>query len=318
VRIVFLGTPDFAVPALESLLDAGHEVAGVVTQPDRSRGRHRHPTPPPVKVFAASRGLRVCQPESVNAPAFREELARLAPELAVVVAFGQKLGRRLLRLPRHGCINVHFSLLPRHRGAAPVAHAILAGDAETGVTILRMTETIDAGDVLAQETTPIGPRETAGQLAERLAPLGACLLVKAISSLAAGHAQPVPQDPAKSTPAPSFDKEDGAIAWARPADCLARFVRAMNPWPGAFTFWTRAGCPPLRLVVHEAEAAAGRTTQPGRIVSADGTGIGVETGEGILRMVTLQPAGGRAMPVGDFLRGHPLSAGHTFGPASPA
>jgi len=194
MRIVFLGTPDFAVPSLEALVEAGHQVACVVTQPDRPSGRHRRLAPPAVKQSAAAHAVPVRQTDDVNAPAFLDGLAALEPELIAVVAFGQKLGRRLLRLPARGCINVHASLLPRHRGAAPVAHAILAGDTETGVTTLRMARRMDAGDILAQQATPIGARENAGQLGERLAALGAQLLVRTVADMAAGRHKPIAQD----------------------------------------------------------------------------------------------------------------------------
>jgi len=317
MRIVFFGTPEFAVPSLAALLEAGHQVACVVTQPDRPCGRHRHLAAPPVKEFAAARGLRVLQPGRANDPAFVRRLAELAPDAIVVAAFGQKLGRRLLRLPPHGCINVHASLLPRHRGAAPVPHAILAGDAETGVTIMLMAPRIDAGDIILQEATPIGPRETAGELSARLAELGACLLVKAIARIAEGKATPVPQDHRLATFAPALDKGDGAIPWRRPAAWLARFVRAMAPWPGAFTFWHRPAAPPLRLVIHAAEAVAGEAAQPGRVAAVDCDRIAVETGDSLLCILALQPAGKRAMSAAEFLRGHCVAPGHVLGPASP-
>ncbi len=313
MRIVFFGTPDIAVASLAALLDGGHEVACAVTQPDRPSGRRRRLTPPPVKVFAASRGLRVLQPGSVNAAGFLAELARLAPEVVCVTAFGQKLGRRLLALPPRGCINLHASLLPRHRGAAPVAHAILAGDIETGVTIMEMASRMDAGDILAQEATPIGPRETTGELTERLAALGARLLARTLDELAAGRIEPVAQDHAQATLAPSLRKTDGAIDWREPAEALARRVRAMTPWPGAFTFWAPEGRHPLRLVVLEAVAEPGETCEPARVAAADDDSIAVETGAGLLRLLRVQPAGKRPMPIADFLRGHPIPPGARLG-----
>jgi len=342
MRIIFLGTPDFAVPSLEALLDAGHEILCVVTQPDRPGRRHSQPVPTPVKAFATSRGILVRQTEDVNQPPFAGGLADLRPDLIAVAAFGQKLRRRLLGLAPHGAINVHASLLPRHRGAAPIAHAILAGDTETGVTVQRMAARLDAGDILAQEATPIGPRETAGELTDRLARLGATLLGRAVADIAAGQSHPVPQDPAKATFAPSLRKEDGAIDWTRDAAYLARLVRAMNPWPSAFTFWTPPSGAPLRLVVHDAEGPIREgeapaeppwegeapaepswegeapaepswegeaPAEPGRIAAAEPSGIAVETGHGLLRLLTLQPAGGRPMSAADFLRGHRLVPG---------
>lgn len=314
MRIIFLGTPEFAVPPLAALADAGHDIVCVVTQPDRPSGRRRCLAAPPAKAFALERGLLVRQAEDVNAEAFVDGLAELRPDAIVVAAFGQKLGRRLLALPPLGCINVHASLLPRHRGAAPVAHAILAGDAETGVTIMRMGERIDTGDILGQEATPIGPRERAGELAARLAALGACLLIRTLSRLAAGKVQPIPQDSRLASRAPALSKGDGAVDWNRPAPWLARFVRAMHPWPGAFTFWRPQGRPPLRLVLHEAEAIAGGEGFPGRIAQAGHGTIQVVAGEGVLSISRLQPAGGRPMGADEFLRGHRVAPGDSFGP----
>ncbi len=317
MRIIFFGTPDFAVPPLAELLDSGHDVACVVTQPDRPSGRRRGLAAPPVKEFALARGLAVRQSDNVNEGDFVAGLGELRPEAIVVAAFGQKLGRRLLELPPLGCINVHSSLLPRHRGAAPVAYAILAGDAETGVTIIRMSQEMDAGDILTQEATPVGPEETAGELTERLAHLGGCVLIRALARLASGKAQFTPQDHRLATLAPGLDKKDGAVDWARPAAYLARFVRAMNPWPGAFTFWLPAGRPPLRLVLHQAEAVEGGEGHPGRVVSAGPDCIHAATGQGLLAIRTLQPAGGRPMSAADFLRGHRVAPGDTLGTTAP-
>jgi methionyl-tRNA formyltransferase len=317
MRIIFLGTPDFAIPSLAALLEAGHEVVAVVTQPDRPSGRRRKMTESPVKAFARERGLPVHSAEDVNDPAFVETLAELEPDLIVVAAFGQKLGPDILNLPRYGCINVHASLLPRHRGAAPVAHAILAGDSETGVTIMEMAESIDTGAILAQQAVPIGPSETAGELEERLAKLGARLLLGTIGKLAGGWSELIPQDEAQATRAPSLRKKDGLIDWSRPADSLDRFVRAMTPWPGAFTFWHRPQKQPLRLVVKDASPDTQRddgTEAPGTVLSTDDDRLTVQAGEGVLHILRLQPAGKRTMPTGDFLRGHDIGPGSRLGP----
>jgi methionyl-tRNA formyltransferase len=313
MRVVFFGTPDFAVPSLEALLERGHNVACVVSQPDRPSGRRRQLAPPPVKVFAADRDVPVRQVERCNESAFLEELQSLAPEAIVVAAFGQKLGRRLLALPPHGCINVHASLLPRHRGAAPVAHAILAGDAETGVTIMQMVSRMDAGDILAQAAVPIGPKETAGELSDRLARLGGSLLVETLDGLEQGSVRPIPQDDGQATLAPSLRKSDGVIDWQAPAAHLERFVRAMRPWPGAYTFWAPPGKRPMRLVIHEADAVEAPATHPTRIAAADDTGLAVETSDGVLVIHTLQPAGKRVMDAGDFIRGHKVEVGSVMG-----
>lgn len=313
MRTVFIGTPDIAVASLAALADAGHEVALVVTQPDRPSGRRRRLTPPPVKVFAAERGLPVLQTDAVNSPASVEQIAAAQPEAIVVTAFGQKLGRRVLALPPRGCINVHGSLLPRHRGAAPIAHAILAGDAETGVTIMEMAPQMDAGAILSQEATPIGARETAGELTDRLAGLGARLLVRTLADLEAGTAEPVEQDPAKATAAPSLRKNDGAIDWRRSADELGRLARAMTPWPGAFTFWVPEGGRPVRLLVLEAEPRPGQAAEPSRVASTQDGCLLVETGTGLLALLTVQPGGKRPMATADFLRGHPVPVGAHLG-----
>jgi methionyl-tRNA formyltransferase len=241
-----------------------------------------------------------------------DALAQLGPDLIVVTAFGQKLRHPLLDVPRRGCINVHFSLLPRHRGAAPVAYAILEGDPEAGVTIMRMAVRMDAGDILHQEATPIGPRETTGQLTERLAAIGARLLTQVVADVEAGHVRPTAQDHGEATLAPSLRKKDGAIDWSRSAAYLERFVRAMTPWPGAFTFWARSVGGPLRLVVLEARPAAGEAGEPGRVASVEAGRIAVETGGGLLHIFGLQPAGKKPMTAAEFLRGHSLAAGDRF------
>ncbi|MBM4035599.1 MAG: methionyl-tRNA formyltransferase [Planctomycetes bacterium] len=312
MRTIFMGTPEFAATVLEALLGSAHQVACVVTQPDRPSGRHHAPVPPPVKELALARGLPVLQTDDVNEPAFAASLAAWAPEAIVVAAFGQKLGQRLLALPPRGCINVHASLLPRHRGAAPVAHAILAGDEQTGITIIRMAGRIDAGDILAQQAVPIAPADTTGSLTQRLAELGGPCLVGALTAIEAGHARAVPQDHRLATFAPALDKSGGAVPWSRPAAYLERFVRAMNPWPGAFTFWQRPGKPPLRIVIHTACAIEGQAACPGRVAAAGGGSLAIETGEGLLQPLLLQPAGSRPMSAADFLRGHRLAPGDLF------
>jgi len=313
MRLIFFGTPDFAVPSLQALLEAGHELPWVVSQPDRPSGRKRRLAPPPVKEFALEHGLTVRQTSNCNDPAFLDELAALDPEAIIVAAFGQKLGRRLLALPPRGCINVHASLLPRHRGAAPIAHAILAGDSETGATIMQMVSGMDAGDILSQSAVPIGPNTTAGELSDSLASLGGTLLIDTLAGLEDGTVRPVQQDEEQVTFAPSLRKSDGNIDWRKPAVHLERLIRAMHPWPGSYTFWTPPGQRPMRLVVHEADVVPSEATRPNRIAAADDEGLAVETGDGLLVIRRLQPAGKRVMDVGDFIRGHNVQVGSIMG-----
>lgn len=318
MRIVFLGTPEFAVPSLAALVEAEHNVVCVVTQPDRPSGRRRKLLPSPIKQLALEHGLPLRQSGDVNAAPFAEELAVLQPDLITVAAFGQKLGPKLLALPTHGCVNVHASLLPRHRGAAPVAHAILAGDTETGVTIMRMAEGIDTGDMLVQGRLPIEPTDTTGELAARLATLGARLLLDAIGQIAGAWATDLTQDNSFATHAPSLCKSDGRVDWTQPADTLGRFVRAMTPWPGAFTFCRVCEGPPLRLVLHDVlpidTVAPGAA--PGTVVVADACTFAVATGHGLLHIRRLQPAGKKPMAAADFLRGHGLEPGTMLGDAT--
>lgn len=307
-----MGTPAFACPSLEALLARPDPVVAVVTQPDRPRGRGLAMAAPEVKVLAEARGVPVLQPEKVRDPAFEQALRRLAPDLIVVAAYGRILPRAILELPPRGCINVHASLLPRHRGAAPIAWAILAGDHTTGVTIMNMTEEMDAGDILLQRATPIGPEETGGELTTRLAALGADLLVEAIDGLRAGTLRPRPQDDAEVTFAPRIEQQQRRIDWRRPAEELARLVRALSPAPCAFT--TLAG---RRFKVFRARAVpnAGAGAPPGTVVGAHGDAIAVATGRGTLELLEVQLEGRRRLAAGDFLVGHPLAAGTCLGDA---
>ena len=316
MRIVFMGTPGFACPPLEALLRAGHEVTLVVTKPDKPRGRSGHPVPPEVKQVALRHGLAVLQPEDVNAPEALARIREAAPDVIVTAAFGQKLGSELLTIPRMGGVNVHASLLPRYRGAAPINWAIIKGETETGVTIFKMAERLDAGEIISQAAAPIHPDETAGELTERLAVLGADLLVRTLEDLAAGRAACRPQDPQGATRAPMLKKGDGAIDWTRPAAELRNFVRGMTPWPGAFTFHVRGDHPePLRVTLLATAAEAGGAAQgaeAGTVVGVDKTGIAVATGGGILRILRLKPAGGRELPAEEYVHGHATRPGDRF------
>jgi methionyl-tRNA formyltransferase len=304
--VLFYGTPEFAVPTLEALL-ARHVVAGVVTQPDRPAGRGQRARASAVKAVAVRHGLPVLQPERLRDPEWPERLAALAPDTAVVVAFGQILPPRVLEVPLRGSINVHASLLPRYRGAAPIAWAIIHGERETGITTFRMDAGMDTGPILLQRATPIGPEETAGELAIRLAGLGAQVLLETLDGLDA--ISPVPQDGAQATRAPRLRKEDGALDWTRPAGELAARIRGVNPWPGAST--RVAGG---RLLIWRARTRTG-TGEPGVLIPV-GASLLVGTGEGLLEPVEVQPENRRAMSWEAFLRGTRLGAGAALGAAS--
>lgn len=311
MAIVFMGTPAFAVPSLRRLAQGSHPIAAVYTQPDRPAGRGRHPTPPPVKLAAQELGLPVRQPETLRDPQAVAELAALCPEAIVAVAYGQLLRPEVLSIPPRGVLNVHPSLLPRHRGASPIPAAILAGDTETGVTIMLMDEGMDTGPIIAQRALPIEPTDTAASLAERLSHLAADLLAETLPAWLEGRLEAAPQDHARATKAPLLRKEHGAIDWALPAQEIWRRVRAYNPWPGAYT--TLDG---QLLHIWEAWPLTGDTGQPpGTVVAlapelkaqlppgADREAFGVQTGRGVLAVLKVQRAGRRALSAGDFLRG---------------
>lgn len=294
-RIVFMGSPDFAVPTLEAL-HSHHEVAGVVTQPDQLAGRGQVLRPPAIKAAASRLGLPVTQPKNLKDEKALAQLRDWAPELIVVAAFGQILKPEVLDLPPHGCLNVHASLLPRWRGAAPIQAAILHGDMETGITIMKMDAGLDTGPILSQRAIPISDEDTAGNLFDKLAALGAGLLIETIPGYLAGRLVPVPQDEAKATYAPMLKKAEGRMDFRQSAEDLARKVRAYNPWPGAYTEF---GGQPLK--VHRAHAAAG-SSEPGKRLVLDNLPA-VATPDGLLVLDEVQPAGKQAMPGADFLRG---------------
>ncbi|MCC7357970.1 MAG: methionyl-tRNA formyltransferase [Anaerolineales bacterium] len=301
-RIVFMGTPAFAVPSLQALL-AHYPVAGVVTQPDGTAKRGRALIPTPVKEAALAAGVPVIQPHRLREPEAMAQLAAWAPDLIVVAAFGQILRPAVLDLPAHGCVNVHASLLPRHRGAAPVAAAILAGDAVTGVTIMRMDAGLDTGPRL--HTSPpvrIEPDDTTETLTTRLAAVGATTLLAALPDYVAGRLRPEPQDEAQSTYAPQLKKGDGRLDFTRPAAELERRVRAMTPWPGAYALWPEAGAEDRVLKITRAALTEDDAPPPG-VVAGRGSEIVVGCGAGALRLIEVQPPGKRAMPAADFARG---------------
>jgi len=312
MRVVFMGTPQFAVPSLESVLATGCDVAFVVTQPDRPKGRKGTPQPPPVKLVARSHGIEVYQPESVNCDESVEKLTGAAPDVAVIAAFGQILRRRVIEAAKVACINVHASLLPKYRGAAPVPAAILNGDCITGVTIQKVVRKLDAGDIIRQDSLKIGPDETAGELAERLARLGAESLAEALADLKTGRATFLPQDDSKATFAPMLQKSDGLIDWRWTAGQIARHVRAMTPWPGAFTFLARPG-KPLRIVLMRAACVPTESTaEPGVVIATGADGFAVKALDGAVLISQLQPAGRKLMTAQEFSRGYRLEIGERF------
>ena len=311
MRIVFLGSGSFAIPCLEALLDAGHEVAALVTQPDREKGRGRPLAPPPTKPVAERRGIPVLQPRRVREPQAQEELRRLAPELQVVVAFGQILPRSVIDIAPRGTVNVHASLLPRLRGAAPVQWAIANGETETGVTTMLIDEGLDTGPTLLSRATPIGPEETAADLEPRLARLGAELLLETVRGLEDDTVTPRPQDHGRATLAPLLKKEDGRIDWSLPAARIACRARGFHPWPGAFTFHEGRLLKALR--VREAPAV-GAGAAAGTVVDVGADGVTVACGGGsAVRLVEVQPESRRAMPAAAWAAGARLRPGARLG-----
>ncbi len=309
LRVVFFGTPQFAVPTLERLAGSSHTVVGVVTQPDRPSGRGHQTAPTPVKAAALARGIPVFQPATLKDPAIEPALRDLAPDLGVVAAYGRIIPLRLITLPRLGMINVHASLLPRYRGAAPVHRAVINGDAETGVTIMRVVQALDAGAMFATVTRAIGPEDTSDVVERDLSQLGADLLVQVADQLAAGSATEVEQDATASTYAERLTKEEGRVDWSLPADALRNRVRGLYPWPHAYTFLDGA-----RLILLHARTGPQTDAAPGAVIQADADGILVAAGAGTsLRIDRLQPEGKRAMDARAFLAGRPITAGTALG-----
>jgi methionyl-tRNA formyltransferase len=308
MRIVFMGTAELACASLKALLNGGSgEVVAAVTRPDRPKGRDLKAQPPPVKTMAVEAGLPVLQPESARDPAFASELAALRPEMIVVAAYGQILPQTVLALPKLGCVNVHASLLPKYRGAAPIQWAILNNEAETGVTIMKMAAGMDTGDVLSQRATPIDPDETAAALHQRLATMGGELLTATLPSYAAGKITPQPQDNTAATYARKITKADGRMDWSLSALELRNRIRAFTPWPGAFVNWTAHG-PPRLLKIWRAQAAP-RQGPPGEVLQADKSGLVVACGTDALQIEQLQLEGGRKMTAAEFLAGHDIKPG---------
>ncbi len=310
MRILFMGTPEFALISLEKLIEAGEEVVGVITQPDRPRGRGRRVTASPVKAFAQEKAIPVYQPERLKDGEVLEKLAGFAPDLIVVVAYGKILPREVLELPPLGCINVHASLLPRYRGAAPIHWAIIRGEGVTGVTTMYIDEGMDTGDIILQEEVPILPEDNAGTLHDKLAHAGARLLLDTVARIKAGTAPRIPQPEEGVSYAPPLERTDEILDWKRPARQLWFQVRGLNPWPGAMTYWQGE-----ILKVWEVSPLKGDgDAAPGEIIAVDKQeGILVGTGKGLLRLEVVQPAGKRRMTASDFARGYGVKEGLFFG-----
>jgi methionyl-tRNA formyltransferase len=307
-RIVFMGTPEFAVPSLQALIDHGEEVAAVVCQPDKPKGRGRALSPPPVKELALTADIPVLQPTKVRTAEFLEELRSCRPDITVVTAYGRILPGPLLNLPPLGTINVHGSLLPKYRGAAPIQWAILNGDTETGITIMQMDEGMDTGDILLQSSLAIEPDDTAGTLAVKMAQLGGRLLIEALERLKAGILPPQQQDESLATPAPPLSKEMSEIDWSRSAREISCRIRGLDPWPMAHTTLNGKW---LRLFAPQVSAGPVREL-PGTLCRANKAGLMIATSEDYLRIGEVQLEGSRRMTVDAFLRGRPLAPGLRF------
>ncbi|MGN1313479.1 MAG: methionyl-tRNA formyltransferase [Lachnospiraceae bacterium] len=309
MKIVFMGTPDFAVGALEALVKAGHEVVAAVTQPDKPKGRGGRMQLPPVKVWAIEHHIPVFQPAKIKTPEAVEVLKGYQAELFVVAAFGQILSREILEMPKYGCINIHASLLPKYRGAAPIQWAILEGEKETGVTLMQMNEGLDTGDMLAKCKVSIEEGETGETLFDKLTQAGARLLIDTLPAIEAGTILPEPQDDSKSSYAPMIKKEMGLLDWTQPAQKLERMVRGLNSWPSAYTYLNGKS-----MKIWEAKAEEAESSLPaGTVTQVTKEEIKVQTGEGWLILKSIQLEGKKRMEVKAFLLGYPLEKGMKFG-----
>ncbi len=308
MKIVYMGTPDFAVGPLEALLKAGHEVIAAVTQPDKPKGRGKAVQMPPVKETALACGIPVWQPVRVKEPEFISLLQEADPDVIVVAAFGQLLSAEILSLPRYGCLNIHASLLPRYRGAAPIQWAVINGDRKTGVTIMQMDEGLDTGDMLLKEEVEIASGETAGTLFDKVSAAGSSLIVKALDALEKGELVPQPQE-GESCYAPMLDKTMGKIDWNRPAQETERLIRGLNPWPSAYS---RLQGKMVKIWQAVPEEDSCPQMKPGQICRVTKHDFSVKTGSGLLRITSLQPEGKKRMDADAFLRGYPLTEGLYF------
>jgi methionyl-tRNA formyltransferase len=312
LRIAFCGTGAFGAPSLRALVDSRLDVALVITQPDRPAGRSRAPRPSPIKLLAVELGLRVEQPERLSDAEGLARLAAVAPDAVVVVSYGQILKKPVLDLPRLGCVNVHGSLLPRHRGASPIQSAILEGDDTTGVTVIRMDAGVDTGPIVAAATEKIAPRDTFATLHDRLAALGGTLIAPALLGLDRATIVPVPQDGSRATRCRILSKADGRLDWSRAAAELDRAVRALNPWPGTFGTLARKAGAPLDLAILEAEPVEERSAPAGTVVRAVAGDLVVACGRGALALRRVRPAGRKDLEAAELLRGYGIAEGDAF------
>jgi methionyl-tRNA formyltransferase len=313
--VVFFGTPDFAVPTLARLLSSSHSVVGVITQPDRPRGRGQKTGDAPIKATAAAAGLTVLQPQTLRDPSFLNALTSLGADVGVVAAYGKILPDAVLATPRLGLINVHASLLPRHRGAAPVHRAIMAGDTETGVTIMQVVKALDAGPMLATVRCSIGPDDTSAAVESTLSHVGADLLLTTLNRLSTGPVEAVPQDDQLATYAPRLTKAEGLVDWSRPAEAVHNQIRGLHPWPHAYTYADGRRLILLRSSLSGLEGESPAPVEPGTITAAAGDDLRVGTGRGVIRILEIQAEGKRPMPPRDFLAGHRLAPGDRLSPA---
>ena len=306
MRIIFMGTPDFSVPTLEALVASEHEVAAVVTQPDKPKGRGKEIHMSPVKECALKHNIPVYQPVRARDEAFVEEMRTLKPDAMVVIAFGQILPKSLLDLPKYGCVNIHASLLPKYRGAAPIQWAVINGDEETGITTMMMDVEMDTGDMLEKTVIKLNPDETGGSLFDRLSLLGGDLILSTLSKLEKGEITPQPQDHAQATYVKKISKSMGDIDWTMDAVSIERLVRGLNPWPSAFTRWNGK-----MLKIWEAKVPPDPETKApcGSVISASDEGLKIQTGNGVLCVTSLQLEGKKRMDTAAFLRGYQVESG---------
>lgn len=309
MKIVFMGTPDFALASLDKLIDGGYEIAAVVTQPDRPKGRGKKLTPPPVKERALGAGLRVLQPERVKDSGFIEALKELSPDIIIVVAYGQILPEEIINLPAMGCINVHASLLPKYRGAAPINWCIINGESRTGVTTMYMDKGMDTGDILLQRETEIGEDETAGELHDRLAVLGADLLLETLEGIQRKEVERKVQDHSAATYAPQLVRENGRVDWNLDAKSIYNIIRGTNPWPGCYTVYKGE-----RMKLWEAKVLEQKSRgTAGKVLEAGHGGMLVQAGSGTLLVTKIQMPSSRVMTVDEYLRGNSLETGYILG-----